>query len=415
MTRKRKIALWVIVAAVAVPVAVLATIRLIAGPKVAVVQVHRGPIVQTVVASGHVMSTSRVAVGSLVSGTVDQVKVDEGSLVKKGDLLVTIDDQEAQANLDQALASLGQARARLSQLRQVQSPVAKATLDEAKLALERARLAYQRAQRLRKAGSVSQSQLDEARLAYQQAKAHATIATAQAAGSAAGGSDSRLAVAAVKAAQAAVVAAKARLAHSRLTAPVDGVVVARMVEPGDSVQPGKALLRLDKAGDTLLVVNTDEKNLRFLRVGEPAVASADAFPQRTFEAKVTRIAPAVDPDRGTVEVRLTVKDPPAYLRPDMTVSVNIETARKPDALVVPAEAVRDLTSDAPWVLLVQDGRTAKVPVKLGIVGDREVEIASGVSAGARLVPATDGKVQPGAKVRTTTVPAKTAEASEGGA
>ena len=131
MTHKRKIAVWVVVAAVAVPLVVLVGMNAILGPQVEVVQVRRGPIVQTVVASGHVMATSRVAVASLVAGEVDAVRVDEGSRVKVGDPLITIDDKEAQANLDQAEASLRQARARLAQLPPVQTPVGRAHPDAA--------------------------------------------------------------------------------------------------------------------------------------------------------------------------------------------------------------------------------------------------------------------------------------------
>ncbi len=93
------------------------------------------------------------------------------------------------------------------------------------------------------------------------------------------------------------------------------------------VQPGRTLLVVARDGPTQLSVLPDEKNLAFLRLGQPATASVDAFPDRVFPARVAYIAPAVDLSRGTVEVKLDVPDPPPFLRPDMTVSVNVEVGR----------------------------------------------------------------------------------------
>jgi HlyD family secretion protein len=107
------------------------------------------------------------------------------------------------------------------------------------------------------------------------------------------------------------------------------------------------------------------------------------------------IAPAVDPAQGTVEVRLAVPSPPAYLRADMTVSINVEVLRRVGALVVPRELVRDAGSDVPWVVVARDGRAVRRAVRLGITGDREVEILAGLAEGDRVLPAD---IEPGARV-----------------
>ncbi|MEY2668920.1 MAG: hypothetical protein RJA59_1558, partial [Pseudomonadota bacterium] len=95
---------------------------------------------------------------------------------------------------------------------------------------------------------------------------------------------------------------------------------------------------------------------------------------------------------------LDVDDPPPFLRPDMTVSVNVETGRDPAALVLPASAVRDLGAD-PWVLVIRDGRTARQPVKLGIRSEGTVQVLSGVAPGEAVV-APSAPVEPGRRVRT---------------
>lgn len=127
-------------------------------------------------------------------------------------------------------------------------------------------------------------------------------------------------------------------------------VLQRKVEPGDVVQPGRALIVLSPQGRTELVVLIDERNLRLVREGQLALAVADADPGQRFEARVSRLMPAVDAQRGAVEVRLEVPRPTALLRQDMTVSVDIEVARRPAALQVPATVVRDADRPQPWVV-----------------------------------------------------------------
>jgi HlyD family secretion protein len=134
-------------------------------------------------------------------------------------------------------------------------------------------------------------------------------------------------------------------------------------------------------------------------VGQRALASADAFPSQIFPAEIRTLAPSVDASRGTVEVKLTVKDPPPFLRPDMTVSVDIEVDRRAGSLVLPAEAVRNATSKAPWVLSVRGDRLERREVSLGITGEGVVEIASGLDEAALVVLPSAGPLAVGKKVR----------------
>ena len=100
-----------------------------------------------------------------------------------------------------------------------------------------------------------------------------------------------------------------------------------------------------------------------------------------------------------MEVRLEVPKPPAYLRPAMTVSVEVEVAKKRDALVLDAGVVRDLAGDSPWVLLVRDGRAQRADVKLGIRGDRRVEVLEGIDTASAVIPPSEARVAPGSPVR----------------
>ncbi|MGA8892822.1 MAG: efflux RND transporter periplasmic adaptor subunit, partial [Anaeromyxobacteraceae bacterium] len=197
-------------------------------------------------------------------------------------------------------------------------------------------------------------------------------------------------------------AAEARLDQTRIRSPSAGVVTERDVEPGDVVQPGRPLLVVARDGATQLSVLPDEKNLAWLRLGQAATASVDAFPDRTFPARVAYIAPAVDLSRGTVEVKLDVADPPPFLRPDMTVSVNVEVGRDPGAVTIASGAVRD-AGTGPWALVVRDGRTVRQPVKLGMRGEGVVQVLSGLAPGEEVVlPASP--VGAGTRVRTERAP-----------
>jgi len=175
------------------------------------------------------------------------------------------------------------------------------------------------------------------------------------------------------------------------------VVLARHVESGSMAQPSRVLLAL-AAGSTRIDAGIDEKHLHMLVLGMPARAVADAYPTQPFDAQLSYIGPAVDLQRGTVEVRLALPQPPAFLKPDMTVSVELIGANRPDALVLPAAAVREADTASPWVLVLRDHRALRVPVKLGLRGVGTVEIVSGLAAGDLAIPQTE-KALPGDSVR----------------
>jgi HlyD family secretion protein len=196
-----------------------------------------------------------------------------------------------------------------------------------------------------------------------------------------------------------VAQAEARLAETHLTSPVDGVVLSRAVEPGDVVQPGRTVLVLARDGETFLAATPDERSLAYLAVGQEAQASADAFPRQPFPAKVTSLAPAVDADRGTIEVKLLVPSPPPFLRPGMTASVVIDVGQRAQVLVLPVDAVRDVASTSPWAMVVSGGRAVRRPLELGMDGAGLIEIRAGLAEGDRVVPPASGKIRVGQRVR----------------
>jgi HlyD family secretion protein len=369
------------------------------GTPVETVPVVRGDLVQTIVASGRVATPQRVSVSAEATGRVAAVPVGEGQRVKRDQLLIKLTDDDERAALAQAEASISQNRAKLHQLDDVAFPAAEQVLKQAQSNLTQARQQFARTRALAAKGAFSQSQLDDAQRNLDVAQSQFQAAQIQVRTNQPGGSDYELAQTALQQALASRQAAQAKLDATRILAPVDGILIARDVERGDVAQAGKELMVLAPSGLTQVVVQIDEKNLGRLSVGQTAIGSADAFPDQRFAAKVAYINPGIDPLRGAVEVKLDVAKPPAYLRQDMTASIDIEVARRHATVIVPASTIRDLDNGKPWVMVVRQQRAQKQAVKPGLTGTGQVEVLEGVALGERLIPASNVAVAAGQRVR----------------
>ena len=369
------------------------------GPIVATTVASRTDLEQHVIASGRVRVVTRIQLSAEISGRAVAVRVVEGQRVRAGDLLVQLDDAEATAAVSQAKAAVSQASGRVEQLRRVGAIVTTEASRQTATNLARAEAELARVEKLAATGVVARVDLDEARRSVEIAKAQKNAAEAQQTASAPRGVDSSIALSAMAESQAALAGAMVRLEQTRLVAPQDGTILLRTVEPGYTVQPGSTLLEMAADGETQLVIEPDERNLAWIRLGQKARASADAYPQEVFDAEVTHIAPAIDPQRGSIEVRVRVPEPPGFLKPDMTVSVDLTVASKTRVLTVASEAVRGAATPAPWVLAVAGGRIARRSVTLGIRGEGHTEIISGLDEGAEVVLAPGARLADGQRVR----------------
>jgi HlyD family secretion protein len=358
-------------------------------------------LVQTVVASGRVISPQRVTVALQGSGRVQRVAVAEGQEVELGQLLIELDNSDSRASLAQANAAVAQAQAKMRQLNELSQPVAVQVLAQAQAGALQARKTLARNRDLVAQGFISQAAVDEAQRAVDVAVSQVTSAQAQVKTNTAGGSDALLAEAALRQAFASAQLARVKLDQGQVLAPSKGVLISRSVEVGDIVQPGKELMVLAASGQSQILIQIDEKNLSKISLGQKAYGSADAFASQRFDAVVAYINPGVDATRGSVEVKLNIPNPPAYLRQDMTVSIDIETARRNAAVVISTSAVEDATTDKPWVLVVRDKHAVKQFVTLGLRGDTRVEVLAGITAGEVVVPVSKAGVKAGQRVRAT--------------
>ena len=400
----KKRALWLkigVAALLALALAFYLLRNMLLGTPTNVYAATSGELVQSVVASGRVISPQRVTVALQGSGRVLRVAVAEGQTVAAGQLLIELDNSDTMASLAQSSAAVAQAQAKLRQIGELNQPQALQTLAQAQATVLQARKVLTRNRDLVAQGFVSQAAVDDAQRAVDVAASQVASAQAQVKTNTPDGSDAAVAKAALRQAIAGEQLARAKLAQGQVFAPSSGVLISRSVEVGDIVQPGKALMVLAASGQSQVLVQIDEKNLSKIALGQTALGSADAFASQRFDAVVAYINPGVDPTRGSVEVKLSVPNPPIYLRQDMTVSIDIETARRTGAVVIASSAVEDAATDKPWVLVVRDKRVVKQFVTLGLRGDTRVEVLGGIEAGEGVVPVSKTGVKAGQRVRAT--------------
>ncbi len=405
MNLRRRRVLWIAFVALAAAATAVVATRAMLGPKAAVVRVAPTEMRQTVVVSGRVLSPARVEIGSVLTGRVAEVPVLEGAQVEAGQVLIRLDTAELAAALAQARAAEASAEALVRQWREVGQPTARQAVEQAAANLAVAEKDARRTQELFAQNFVGQARVDETERAVAVSRAQLESAKAADLANRPRGAEAQQALARVAEARAARELAEARLANATIRSPSAGQIILRAVEPGDVVQPGRLLLSLAVAGETRVSAQIDEKNLALLSIGQRALISADAFPGDRFRGELILLAPAVDPLKGTVEAKFRVGDPPAYLRADMTVSVEVEVAKRANALVVPVSAIRGAVSVDTHVLVAAEERAELRAVRLGAVAGGRAEVVEGLRAGELVV--VDPTLRAGQRLRPSEVAIET--------
>jgi RND family efflux transporter, MFP subunit len=343
------------------------------------------PLVQRVVAAGRGTNEARVQISAEATGLVIKRLVSEGEHVDKGQVLFEL-------RADEILAQLSSAQAELSNLNEVQRPQAQADVLLARIKLEQATRERKRRETLLAAELLNIEAVEQAR--NQEEFAATELKNAELALSAVQpqGAEARKL-------KAQVVALQAQLAKATVKSPADGQVLTRHFEEGDVVQPNDILMTMALDGAIEVRAPMDERNLPQLALGQSAQIIADAYPTQPFPASVSYLAPAVDPQRGTIEVRLLLDEPPEFLRQDMTVSVTVESARKANAIVVPNEALFAIEGDRARVWRVISGKTQAQDVVLGLRGLTQSEIVTGLHVNDRVLTEFDRTMVSDRRVR----------------
>jgi len=314
--------------------------------------------------SGYVVTGERyISIGVRVAGRIDRYFVEEGQAVREGDPLVQLDDRDYRAGVARGEASLVLARADL-------------TLAEAELS---------RGQRLIREQVVSEQELDVLR--NRRAVASARVAQAEAD----------------------VDQVRVNLEYTLLRSPTDGVVLAKLKEVGEIAVPGGFagsgdLIRLANLTDMRAEVDVNEADLNRVSIGQDAQVTPDAYPDHSYAARVIKMYPQVDRQKGTLKVEVQVSSPDDKLLPDMSARVTFLAAAQPQekaaapAVLVPREALRRDEQGNTIVWVVDGGRADRVVVETaGDVGDK-VRISRGLSGGEEVIVNGD-PTSPGQRVR----------------
>jgi HlyD family secretion protein len=385
----RRIALAILlVGAVGAGAGAYYTSRKGAAPNVITVPVSRGAIVETVSATGTLQALTTVQVGTQVSGTIAWLGADFNSLVRKGQVIARLDPSLLDAQVQQAAATASRVTAEV---------------DNARVQLADAQQKFDRSRELSARQLISKSDFDAAKLAVDTSQAQLRSTQAQ-----------------LVQAQASLDQARVNRQHAIITAPIDGIVIQRSVDIGQTVAASlQSPTIFQIAADlTRMQVNAsiDESDIGRIAAGQAVSFHVDAYPNETFTGTMTqvRLQPTVVQNVTTYSAIIDVPNAALKLKPGMTATVDVEIARRDDVVRVPSAALRfspsvemlaafGQTADSAiskggsqkhvWTLA--DGRLAAVPVTAGLADGQFTEItADNLQPGAKVVTNISTAAQP---------------------
>lgn len=360
----------VAVAALAVAAAgAFAWARFVRAVEVPIVEAAQGTVAARVVGPGTVQARVPVTLAARITATVRQVDADVGDAVKRGQVLAVLDERDLAARRG---VVGGQQEAVARNVRAAQAAVAKAQAE-----LELARSKQRRDAELLRTGFVSQSVLDASEAALRAAEANL---------------DNARAALAAREAEAQALAQELRyadtvLSFTRIVAPMDGVIIARLAEAGATVVPGTPILRMVDPATLWIATRVDESVVGRVRVGQPATIRLRTG--ETLTGKVARIARQSDAATRELEVNVAFDAPPARFAIDQEAEVTIDAGGE-QGVVVPLAALTRNAEGVRGVLVVADGRTRFRPVETGGADGERVLIRKGLAAGERIVAQAQG-------------------------
>ena len=353
-------------------------------------------------AGGYIIARHQVEVASKITGRVVEITVDEGDPVTRGQVIARLDDAESRALVDQAAAAREAARARLAELlagtRPQEIERTRAEMERARADLENSRLTLQRTRQLVEDKVLEQQALDDSRARFEMAEnaLKAAVQVYELARLGPRREEVDQARAAVAQTEAALAYEKAQLDNTVIRAPVSGTVLNRYVDPGEMVTTGftsergarQALVNIADMSDLQVELDIAEADIARVQLDLPAVITPDAYTTRHYPGLVEYIAPVGDRQKATIEVKVRVKQPDAFLRPDMGVKVVFYAGGEPElgggGIRIPRTALarrdgRDV------VFLVREAKAVLQPVSIGATAAGYVEIVSGLQEGDTVI------------------------------
>jgi RND family efflux transporter MFP subunit len=338
---------------------------------------------------GTLAAVDQVTISSEADGKVSRILADLGDPVKAGQPLIQVDREKQQYNFDQMRASLEKALAQLGAADPQHLPEAEKTPDvqKANADLAQARQAFDRADALFKRKLVPQQTLDDAATAVQSKQASYDLSLQNA----------KNLRASIQASEASMKLADRQLRDTEIRAPFDGYVEKRLVNLGELVKSQMPVMSVVRLDPLKVIAEIPEKMGPWIKDGQPVELHVDAYPERTFIGKVSRISPAVNTATRAFPFEALVPNKDALLKPGTFARVHIESGKIDNVLTLPY-ATMQYRYGVNRVFVVDGDKLAARELKVGDrLGDR-IEIVSGVKAGDRVAATDVDKLADGLKV-----------------
>lgn len=355
-------------------------------------------------ATGSLAGDQQTDVAPQTSGKVVAVGVDIGSPVKRGQMLVRLDDSELRLRVEQAAAQVEQTKASVRQAEekiglrsgQVFDPNRVAEVAAARVALDLAEKNLRRAEKLIESGDVSRSFYDQQRAQRDQSKEQYEVAVAQARQNYAAVEVARTNVAN---AQAALELARKNLSYANIPAPIDGFVSERTADLGEYVSPQQKVATIVRTNPLRIRIDVPEQAIREVKVGQSVSLTTSAWPDRNFSGQIARIAPNVTAQSRTLTVEAEIENSSGALKPGQFATVRILQERTAPAILIPARAVLN-EGGVSRVYVIKNGLAEQRLVQTGQTEGDLIEIKSGVAADEQVATSnleqlTDGMIVKG--------------------
>jgi multidrug efflux pump subunit AcrA (membrane-fusion protein) len=354
-------------------------------------------------ATGSFAADEQTDVAPSISGKVVAIGVELGSYVKRGQMIVRLDDNDSRIRLDQTVAQVQQAQAAVRQaeakigLRSGQNfdPTRVADVGSARVALELAEKQLRRFERLIETGDVSRSSYDQQKAQRDQLQQQYEVALTKAQQDYAGVIAARAGVAN---AETQVAQARRNLSYALVFSPINGYVAERPADLGEYVSPATKVATVVSTNPLRVRMDIPEQALSSIQIGQSVSVNVSAYPDRNFGGRVHHIAPSVTANSRTMTVEAEVENNDGLLKPGQFATVRILQSQTSPAVLVPLRSIR-AESGTSYIFIIKDGRAEKRIVQLGQADGDLVEIKSGVAAGEQVAASNVELLNDGTPVR----------------
>jgi HlyD family secretion protein len=355
--------------------------------------------------TGTTLPQREVAVRSRTEGQILDINVDVGDQVQQGQIVAQIDDELLTSEVAEAEAEVAALQAEVASL-QAEVNDARAAVERSRLELQQAQADAARSEQLYRQGAISEQNVELDRTAVGTANQALLSARQQVENQ----------ISAVNAAQRRVTAQEAIVdrarqtqSYSTLTSSVDGLVLNRVLEPGDLAQPGSEILRLGDLSQIKVRVRISELELSGIQPGQTAEVRLDAFRDRTFTGRVSQISPVADPNARLIPIEVTIPNGDRRIASGLLARVNFTTQTQPQ-VVIPKTAIQIVASqnksnqEQQGTIFVVNGKGEQATVEarnvtIGKTADNRVEILSGLKPGEQFIVRSSKELKDGDKVR----------------